>query len=140
MAQITQFEMSSDEVILEIDEDKEVDLSLKAEADEALWPDEHSSDEEAFDPEKPEDLQTENAKEADAEEPIEEERSSDDDEDDSCVVPDGIEEYDCEDHDACVRCAASVLDHLLELRDLRMDRKQALAALAEVVCDCSKPL
>lgn len=145
MAQTTQFDMS-EEIVLEsesVEGDAEIELKLQAEADEALWNSEHSSDEEPFDSEKPEDLQTENAKEADAEHPVdeEEELSGDEEEsDDSIVVGNDVIEYECEDHDACIRAAKHLLDQLLELRELRVKEKIALSALAEMVCDNSKPL
>jgi hypothetical protein len=115
-----------------------VDLDAKAEKDEALWPDEHSSDEESFDPEKPEDLQTENAKVLAEDDPSlgeDEERSDDDDEDDSCVVSDGNEDHECADHDKCVAFSQELDAFILKSRKAVSGKRERRAALAEVICD-----
>jgi hypothetical protein len=113
----------------------EIDLERCAAADEALYPDEHSSDEESFDPEHPEDLATENAKLA-AEDDPSSGRSDDEESDDSCVVSDENEDLDCESHDACIELAAKVDAFLLEsVSGKKSGKKHRRAALCEVICD-----
>lgn len=123
-----------------------VDLEELAEKDEALWPDEHSSDAESFDPENPEDLTTQNAKDAAEDDPSLGEASGDSgeggesDEDDSCVVSDEASlEYQCSDHDACIRLAKELDAFLVERCATRSKGKERRAALAEVVCDHFEP-
>lgn len=124
------------------DEPSGIDLDAKAEQDAALWASEHSSDEEPFDPERPEDLQTENAKlealadPSDSDLEDDEEDKEDDDEDDSCVVADDAPlEYECQKHMLCCTLAMEI-DVLLCTRcEPRSKKTERQAALAEAICD-----
>ena len=122
---------------IESSDEREIKLKGLAAQDEALWNDEHTSDEEEFDPEKPEDLKTETAKAED-----EDEDEDDEDEDDSIVVPDDVEEQTCADHKKCVKLAEK-LDHFIVSSTNfagNSPRKECIAALSEVVCDHYKCL
>lgn len=115
---------------IESSDEREIKLKGLAAEDEALWNDEHTSDEEEFDPENPEDLKTETAK-------AEAEDEEDEDEDDSIVVPDDVEEDLCPDHDKCLK-AAEKWDYFMQSStDImgRSPRKERIAALVEVICD-----
>lgn len=115
----------------------EVNLEALAAEDEALWHSEHTSDDEVFDPEKPDDLTTATAKaEAENDESIgEETRSEDEDEDDSCVVDDDEVSYENLDHDFLVTFSRQ-LDNWLNLHLQPVsDKKDRKAALVEVLCD-----
>ncbi len=106
---------------IESSDENEIKLKGLAAQDEALWNDEHTSDEEEFDPEKHED---------------------DEDEDDSIVVPDDVEEQTCADHKKCVKLAEK-LDHFIVSSTNfagNSPRKECIAALSEVVCDHYKCL
>jgi hypothetical protein len=124
----------------------EVKLTGKqAKKDEALWTDEHTSDEEEFDPNAPEDLTTKTQKEEaeedeDAGEPTnsqpgeDEEPEEDEDEDDS-IVNDEIEDA-CKDHDACIAIAKALDKLCLSMgKKARFGDAERRAALAETVCD-----
>ncbi len=122
-----------------------VDLEATAQADELLWNDEHSSDDEAFDPENPTDLLTENAKEAarfdDASQSGEGADASDEDEpDDSIVCSDDEVELECEDHDICVSRSQDVFALLVQSMSCKTSKRQAKAALTEAICDHFKSL
>lgn len=107
-----------------------ISLADKEEKDEALWNSEHTSDDEEYDPENPEDLSTKTAK-ADAEE----DPSGDEDEDeDDSIVNDEIE-YTCADHAHCVSLAEKVDAFLLESCSALCGRKERQVAIAEMICD-----
>lgn len=124
--------VSSQETETTIGNATEHDLQATAAQDEALWPDEHSSDEEEFDPANPTDLTTENAKELAEDDPS---LGSDEDEDDSIVVSDNEEELECADHEACIAIAVKVDALLLESMSAVTGKKERRAALVEAICD-----
>lgn len=117
-----------------------VDLEATAQADELLWNDEHSSDDEEFDPENPEDLLTENAKEAarleDGSQSGEGADAEDEDEpDDSIVCSDDEIELECENHDVCVARAQACYAFIVQSLSCKTSKRDARAALTEVLCD-----
>lgn len=110
----------------------DISLDAKAAKDEALWNDEHTSDDEEFDPSKPEDVTTATAK-AEAEDDPSSGRESD--EEDDSIVNDEVE-LACADHQACIDFAKE-LDAFI-LRSLPVPKskdKERRAALVEVLCD-----
>jgi len=90
-------------------EKKEIDLEACAAKDEALWPDEHTSDEEEYNDNK------ENKEE-----------STEDESDDE----------PCDHHDKCVAASHDLFDFLLQ-QGFVLDgkKREAKVALAEAVCD-----
>lgn len=90
-------------------EKKEIDLEACAAKDEALWPDEHTSDEEEYDANK----------------------ENKDDSDDESDVEDA-----CDHHEKCVAAGNDLCDGLL-LQGFKVEgsKREARAALAGVVCD-----
>lgn len=124
----------------------EVKLTGKqAKKDEALWTDEHTSDEEEFDPESPEDLATQTQKEEAEEEedngePVDQEGDEDEDEgdeeeEDDSIVNDEIEDQ-CKDHGSCVQSAKAIHKLLVSLgKTPRFGGDACVAFLAEAVCD-----
>lgn len=116
----------------EVEEASEHNLQTTAAQDEALWPDEHSSDEEEFDPANPTDLTTQNAKELAENDPS---VDSCEEEDDSIVVSDNEEELECANHEVCIAIAARVDTFLLESMSAVTGKKERRAALVEAICD-----
>lgn len=112
------------------DMDKGKSLAKRAAADEALWTDAHTSDEEEYDPAKPDDLATATAK-ADAE------GESDDDEGESndSIVNDEPEEP-CANHEKCILGAKLLDEFLLNNKfSAKSGGKERRSALVEVLCD-----
>lgn len=94
------------------------DLSATAAADEALWNDEHTSDEAPFEPE---------AEEKEGDESGDEKGS---DEDSSDEI-----ELECPNHDKCVALAREVDALICTKAKSKTSKKTRQAALCEVLCD-----
>lgn len=115
----------------------DIDLEVCAEQEAALFVEDRSSDEDAFDPEEPNDLKTdaqkarEEGESADSEKEDEEE----DEEDDSIVCPDGEIELACEDHKDCIQLAKRAEECLSDSGFVLKKSKEAKNALVELVCD-----
>lgn len=116
----------------------DIDLAKKEEQDAALLGEEATSDEDEFNPDEPNDLKTEAQKEREEGECLGSQDSQasakDDEEEDDSIVCDEIE-LECENHDDCVELAKKVMGFVLEHRSIKASKKEALSALAEVVCD-----
>lgn len=119
------------------------ELAATAERDEALWTDAHTSDEESFDPNAPEDLQTESAKLEQADDSSLGEEGSDNDEeyeasnesDDSIVVADSEPVEQCAKHEHCLELAGEIDAHIQRFCSTKSDWKERRSAVAEVLCD-----
>lgn len=102
----------ADDASVEYEDDKkskkEIDLSACAAKDEALWTDAHTSDEEEYDANK------ENEKGSDDESEV---------------------ELACDHHEKCVEVARNLWDSLLQEFQVVGSKREAQAALVEVVCD-----
>lgn len=116
----------------------DIDLEKKELLDAQDLREEHSSDEEEFNPDEPNDLKTEAQKEREEGESQGSQDSQasakDDEEEDDSIVCDEVE-LECEDHDRCVELAKKVMGFVLEHRSIKASKKEALSALAEAVCD-----
>ena len=122
------------------EEDLGIDLEKKAKKDEKLWTDEHSSDEEEFDPSKPADVLTTTQKEELEAEgdgnsgSSSQETTTEDDRDatDDSIVDDEVKYV--EDVDK----AKIVAQALLEKVVLKSSKKEALNAMMESLSWCAQ--
>ena len=116
-------------------EEEEICLEKLAAADEKLWDSAHTSDDEAFDPENPEDLKTASAKMAEECEVIEKDSASDEEEEDDSIVCDKVEDA-CAQHAVCIGLGEELDRILVEQGMFRTSKKkECRSALAEAICD-----
>lgn len=125
---------------IEVDDGRQFTLSEEEEIEEK-----RAIAEEPYDPDHPEDLVPEGEKSSQPEEDEEEgetldsqdedSREEQDDEDDSIVVGDDVVDYDCKDHDLCIKAAKRVDELIMTMFAVKSDQKERLSALVEVLCD-----